>query len=305
MTTRVIANGEVSLWSEDFGDPAAPPLLLIAGGNLSAKSWPDAFVALLAEKGHHVIRYDHRDTGRSTATGFQAFQERPYGFDELVSDALAVLDGWEVPAAHVVGMSLGHTIGQLLAIDHPDRLLSLTLMLGGALDVDFDANIERAMSGAPSADGLPLPTRRFLDVITLMSEPVDGPEAELERRVEKWRLLNGEDLPFDADEFRRGELRAVAHAGTFQEPINHHMIPQPPVSRGAELAGVRVPTLAIQAMRDPAAPPPHARHVADLIPGARVVELAEMGHALASAVHEPLAAAISSHTLRTPHRVTT
>ncbi|MEV0143983.1 MULTISPECIES: alpha/beta fold hydrolase [unclassified Nonomuraea] len=302
MTARVIANGEVSLWSEDFGDPAAPPLLLVAGGNLSAKSWPDAFVTRLAERGHHVIRYDHRDTGRSTTTDFQ---RRPYGFDELVSDALAVLDGWDVPAAHVVGMSLGHTIGQLLAIDHPDRLLSLTLMLGGALDVDFDADIERAMSGAPSEDGLPLPTRRFLDVIALMSQPVDGPEAELERRVEKWRLLNGADQPFDADEFRRLELRAIAHAGAFQEPINHHMIPQPPVSRGAGLAGVSVPTLAIQAMRDPAAPPPHARHVADLIRGAQVVELAGMGHALTSAVHEPLAAAICSHTLRTPRRVTT
>ncbi|MFG1944067.1 alpha/beta fold hydrolase [Nonomuraea sp. NPDC048826] len=295
MNTRMITRGDVTLWSEDFGDPAGPPMLLVAGGNLSAMSWPDEFVGLLAADGFHVVRYDHRDTGRSSRCDFQA---RPYGYDELVLDALAVLDGWEVTAAHVVGMSLGHTIGQLLAVDHPERLLSLTVMLGGALDVDFDAAIERASGQNTSGDGLPPPTRRFLDVIALMSEPVDGPEGELERRVEKWRLLNGTGVPFDADEFRRRELRAVAHAGTFQEPITHHMIPQPPVSRGAELAGVTVPTLAIQAGHDPAAPPPHARHVAELIPGARVLDIPEMGHALAAAVHRPLAAAIGEHARR-------
>ncbi|MGI5270334.1 alpha/beta fold hydrolase [Nonomuraea sp. CA-218870] len=309
MSTRLITRGDVTLWSEDFGDPAGPPMLLVAGGNLSAMSWPDEFVELLAGDGFHVIRYDHRDTGRSTRCDFQS---RPYGYDELVLDALAVLDGWDVAAAHVVGMSLGHTIGQLLAVDHPGRLLSLTVMLGGALDVDFDAAIENAADGStdagnaadgstagrPAGDGLPPPTGRFLDVIALMSEPVDGPEGELERRVEKWRLLNGTGVPFDADEFRRRELRAVAHAGTFQEPVTHHLIPQPPVSRGAELAHVTVPTLAIQAGQDPAAPPPHARHVAELIPGARALDIPEMGHALAAAVHRPLASAIGEHARR-------
>ncbi|MFG3496483.1 alpha/beta fold hydrolase [Streptomyces sp. NPDC047928] len=283
----------MTLWSEGIGDPDDPPLLLVMGGNLNAKAWPDEFVARLVADGHHVIRYDHRDTGRSTKTDF--FQH-PYGYDELVADALAVLDGWRVPAAHVVGMSLGHTIGQLLALDAPERLLTLTVMLGGALDVDFDADIERAVKGEPPTGPLPLPTRRFLDMMTLMQEPVEGDEALLERRVEKWRLLNGDGVPFDADEFRRRELLAIAHAGTFDEPITHHMIPQPPVSRGAELARVTTPTLAVQAMCDPAAPPPHARHLAELVPGARVVEIEGMGHALPLAVHEPLAAAIRAHT---------
>ncbi|MGH3982312.1 MAG: alpha/beta fold hydrolase [Pseudonocardiaceae bacterium] len=305
MATRMIPSADVALWSEDFGDPSDPALLLVMGGNLSAMAWPDEFVELLTAAGHHVIRYDHRDTGRSTQ---RDFTEHPYSYNELVADAVAVLDGWGVAAAHVVGMSLGNTIGQLLALDFPDRLLSLTMMLGGALDIDFDANIERAMNGKPSIDGLPLPTQRFLDVMALMSEPVDGPGAELARRVEKWRLLNGDGTAFDADEFRRRELRAVAHSGTFSEPIVHHMIPQPPVSRGAELRRVRTPTLAIQAMCDPAAPPPHARHLAELIPAARLVEIPEMGHALVRTIHEPLATAICAHTREaagrsTSHRV--
>ncbi|MEV4432806.1 alpha/beta fold hydrolase [Streptomyces sp. NPDC049585] len=292
MTVRLVEAGEVTLWSEATGDPAAPPLLLISGGNLTAKAWPQEFVDRLAAGGHRVIRYDHRDTGRSTRRDF--FQH-PYGFDELVADALAILDGWQVPAAHVVGMSLGHTIGQLLALDAPERLLSLTVMLGGALDVDFDADIERAVKGEPPTGALPLPTARFLEMLELMREPAEGAEALLERRVAKWRLLNGEGVPFDADEFRRRELLAVAHAGTFEEPVVHHLIPQPPVARAAALGRVRTPVLAIQAMCDPAAPPPHARHLAGLIPGARVAEIPGMGHALPLAVHEPLAAAICAH----------
>ncbi|UZI28601.1 alpha/beta fold hydrolase [Streptomyces sp. VB1] len=293
MTARTISHGETTLWSEGLGNPADSPMLLIAGGNLTAVSWPDEFVERLVAAGHFVIRYDHRDTGRS-AQG--VFARRPYGFDELAADALAVLDGWQIEAAHVVGMSLGHTIGQLLALDAPERLLTLTVMLGGALDVDFDAAIEAAVAGAPSADGLPLPTARFLEMVALVQQPAETDEARLELRVEKWRLLNGEGVPFDADEFRRRELQAAAHAGTFEEPIVHHMIPQPPVARGAELARVTTPVLAIQAMRDPAAPSPHAQHLADLIPGARVVEVENMGHALPLAVHEPLAEAICAHT---------
>ncbi|GAA2248192.1 hydrolase [Streptomyces ruber] len=293
MPTRIITSGETTLWSEGLGDPAGAPMLLIAGGNLTAKSWPDEFVQRLVAAGHFVIRYDHRDTGRSTRRDFAL---HPYGFDELTNDAVAVLDGWGVDAGHVVGMSLGHTIGQLLALDAPKRLLTLTVMLGGALDVDFDADIEAALRGEPSAGGLPTPTRRFLDMMTLLQQPAETDEERLERRVEKWRLLNGDGVPFDADEFRRRELLAIAHSGTFEEPIVHHMIPQPPVSRGAELSRVTTPVLAIQAMRDPAAPPPHARHLADRIPGARVVEIENMGHALPLAVHEPLAAAICAHT---------
>ncbi|MGW5440426.1 alpha/beta fold hydrolase [Nocardia asteroides] len=292
MGTKTVVNEDVRLWSEDAGSPDGQPLLLIAGGNLTAKSWPDEFVALLVDHGMHVIRYDHRDTGRSTCRDFSEF---PYTYDHLVRDTLAVLDAWDITSAHVVGMSLGHTIGQLLALDHPDRLRSLTVMLGGALDIDFDANIDRAVNGLPSIDGLPLPTTRFLEIMTLMSQEVDGPEAELDRRVEKWRLLNGEGIPFDANEFRRREQIAIAHSGTVRESINHHFVAQPPVSRGAELRTAMVPTLAIQAMCDPAAPPPHAHHLADLMPNARVVEIAQMGHALPREVHRPLADAIGAH----------
>ncbi|MFC7330970.1 alpha/beta fold hydrolase [Marinactinospora rubrisoli] len=295
MTERTIPAGDVKLWSEATGDPRHPTLLLIMGGNLSAMGWPRELVDLLAAGGLHVIRYDHRDTGRST---HRDFTRHPYGFDELAADAIAVLDAWEIPAAHVAGLSMGATIAQLIALDHPDRLRTLTLMLGGALDVDFDANIEHALAGTPAPDGLPLPTRRFLDMLAL--PPAADRDTELDRRVTKWRMLAGDELPFDPDEVRRWEQADIDHSGSIHEPTAHHMLTLPPLTRGAELTRVTAPTLVIQAGADPIAPAPHGRHLADLIPGSRLLEVPGMGHALTSAVHPVLADAITTHAHRHP-----
>ncbi|MEW2353527.1 alpha/beta hydrolase [Spirillospora sp. NPDC029432] len=292
MTERTVAANDVELWSEGFGDPRNPSILLIMGGNLSAMGWPAEFVELLAAGGYHVIRYDHRDTGRST---WRDFSEHPYDFDDLAADAVAVLDGWEIEAAHIVGLSMGTTIAQVMALDHPKRLRSMSVMLGGALDIDFDTNLERAMAGEASLEGYPLPRQVFLDMLQMMSRPAEGREAVLDQRVTKWQMLFGDELPFDRAEYRRWEERAIEHAGSLAEPTAHYTVSLPPTSRGAELAGVTVPTLVIQAMNDPIAPPPHGRHLADLIPGARLVEIPGMGHALPGSVHEPLSRAILAH----------
>src|SRR4029079_6595022 len=99
-----------------------PPVLRVRGANGSGLGWPDELVARLAQH-HRVVRYDHRDTGRST----RAFVERPYALRALAGDAVAVRDALGIERAHVVGMSLGGTLVQLLLLDHPERLLSATL----------------------------------------------------------------------------------------------------------------------------------------------------------------------------------
>ncbi|MYT37406.1 alpha/beta fold hydrolase [Streptomyces sp. SID8356] len=298
MPERIVTTDDVRLWSEDLGDPAGPPLLLIAGGNQSSQAWPREFVDLLTAEGLRVVRYDHRDTGRSTT---RDFARHPYGYAELSRDPVAVLDAHGIGAAHVVAMSMGTVMGQLLALDHPERLLSLTLMLGGGLDVDFDGNIERAFNGQPSVDGLPLPRQPLLDVLALMSEPAEGRDAVLDLRVRRSKLFSGDKVPFGADDFRRWEEQAADHAGTVEEPVAHHRLASHPRERAAELARVQVATQVIQALEDPISPPPHGSHLAGLIPGARLVEIPGMGHALPRSVHPPLAEAITAH-IRTAAR---
>ncbi len=293
MTAKIVTTGELELWTEALGDPAHPPLLLIMGANTSALGWPDELIALLVSGGRFVLRYDHRDTGRSSQ---RDFQQHPYSVADLASDAVAVLDGHGLERAHLLGLSLGGSIGQILAIEHRERLRTLTVMMTAALDVDFAGNIGRALRGEPSPDGLPTPDPRVLQALARRGEPGRDREAELEWRVEEWRLLSGGGLPFIESEFRRWEEKAIAHAGTHQQPTAHALAAPFPVERGAELRTITTPTLVIQAPHDPLNPPPHGRHLAELIPGARLVELPGMGHALPSAVHRPLAELILEHT---------
>jgi 10-carbomethoxy-13-deoxycarminomycin esterase/esterase len=299
VTERLIQSGAVRLWSEDRGDPGAPPLLLIAGDCQSALFWPEEFIATLVADGLRVIRYDHRDTGRSTHLDFAA---HPYTFDDLAADARAVLDGWGIDAAHVVAFSMGAGLAQLIALDHPQRLLSQTLICTHALGIDLARNVERAAAGEPSPDGLPVPTQRLFEALALHTEPTCGPAAELQLRVETWRIFAGDELPFDPAEFRLRERRAMDHAGTWRPRTNHGLVSEGLAERGPELARITTPTLVVQAPLDPISPPPHGRHLADAVPGARLVEIPGMGHALPGAVLAPLAAEVRKHIRRSGPR---
>jgi 10-carbomethoxy-13-deoxycarminomycin esterase/esterase len=295
MAERRVVSGDVELWSEDFGDPRNPALLLIMGANASGVAWPEEFIARLVAGGHHVLRYDHRDTGRSTC---RDFARHPYSVTDLARDAVSVLDGHGVRRAHVVGLSMGGTLGQVLALDHRECLLTLTVMCTTGLGVDFVGNLERAFNGQPTPDGLPTPDPRVLALLARRAEPVRDRASELDRRVAEWRALSGGKLPFDEAEFRRWEERVIDHAGSLVQPSAHALATPVPLARGAELRGITTPTLVIQAGQDPLNPPPHGRHLAKSIPGARLVELQDMGHALPSAIHRLLAEAILDHTHR-------
>src|SRR5919108_911880 len=122
---RLIEANGVELCTQAFGDPTDTPLLLIAGMGGSMLWWEEAFCRMLADGRRFVIRYDHRDTGRSVTYE----PGRPgYTGADLVADAAGVLDAHGVPAAHVVGVSAGGALAQLFALDFTDRVLSLVLI---------------------------------------------------------------------------------------------------------------------------------------------------------------------------------
>lgn len=270
------------LWSEDLGEPDAPVILLVMGANASSAGWPDDFVALLLDGGHRVVRYDHRDTGRSTTAA------PDYDMGDLARDAVAVLDAHGVDRAHVVGLSMGGLIGQLLAIDHADRVRSLALALTGALDMgttdeprpEHAARLERLMA---------------------LPEHGEDRESELDRRVEFWRLLHGDALPFDPAEYRRLEERAIAHAGTIAPATGHVRLGGVPLPRGADdLRGVTAPTLVVQGTEDLFYPPGFGRHLVGLLPDAELLVVDGLGHSLPAAAHRVVADAVLDHVRRHP-----
>jgi pimeloyl-ACP methyl ester carboxylesterase len=273
----------VHLWAEDIA-PTGPhpgePLLLVMGANSSGLVWPDALVAQLAEH-HRVIRYDHRDTGRSTA----AFDDAPYGITDLAGDAIAVLDAFDVPRAHVVGMSMGGLLTQLLLLDHPDRIVTATVFCTGPLPFTDP-------SPAPAP---PAPDPALLRLWGELDDPRDT-EGELAWRVEHWRLLNGSGTLFDPAEFRALEERVVAHSGRHDPVVAHARMDTDGIDRGAELTAVTVPTLVIEAPEDPAYPPPNSGLLTRSLGQGRMVRIPGMGHAINRTVISPLAAAILTQT---------
>lgn len=264
----------IVVWADECG--AGEPLLLVMGANAASVAWPDTLVDRLAEH-HRVIRYDHRDTGRST----HAFDERPYAILDLASDAVAVLDAFGVERAHAVGMSLGGTIVQLLLADHPERLLSATVFATAALRWD---------------ESLPGPDPALL---RLWGEFTDERtrEQELDWRVEHWRLLHGSggDVPeFDAAWFRALEERVMEHSGREDNPAAHAAADPSGLER--DLSRNEVPVLVIEAPEDPVNPPPHAAHLASTVQGADLVTVKGLGHAIAPTLVQDLADAILGHT---------
>lgn len=274
------------LWVEESGAPDAPALLLVMGAQASGLGWPDELVELLAAR-FRVIRYDHRDTGRSTWT----FDEQPYPLTALAGDAVRVLDALGVERAHLVGMSLGGMLVQLIVADRPERVLSATLIGTGALS---SVPYEHPDGTRTPAEELPGVSPGLLE---MWARPVEdrGPEAELERRVEHWRVLGGDRIPFDAAYAREQESRIIAHTGHHHAGTAHARADASGMNRTEALARTRVPTLVVSAPAEPVYPPPHAHHIAQTVHGARLVAIAGMGHALPREVHAPLAAAILDH----------
>ena len=213
---------DVRLWVEDVGRADASALLLIMGRASSGLYWPDALVESLARH-HRVIRYDHRDTGRST----WAFDQHPYAIADLADDVLVILDDLGIERAHVVGVSMGGMLAQLLLLDHPHRLLSATVFATSALGTVPGPARPR------SGPDLPGPDRRLLALWDRMEK--EGPrdrEAEIERRVEEWRLLNGDVIEFDAEEFRRVEERLIDHSGRLDTTTAHDRADRGGLDRG-------------------------------------------------------------------------
>src|SRR5919204_972109 len=125
MAERMIEANGVELCTEPFGVPGDPPVLLVMGIGGSMLWWEEGFCRLLAEGGRFVIRYDHRDTGRSVTCE----PGRPqYTGADLVGDAVGVLDAYGIAAAHVVGVSAGGGLPPLCALRYPDRGLSPLLL---------------------------------------------------------------------------------------------------------------------------------------------------------------------------------
>jgi pimeloyl-ACP methyl ester carboxylesterase len=274
---NVEANG-AQLCTEPFGDPADPPVLLIMGTGASMLWWEEGFCRLLANGGRFVIRYDHRDTGRSVT--YQVGRPEYSGAD-LVADAAGVLDAYQVPVAHLVGVSAGGAFAQLLAFGHPDRVASLTLI-----------------STTPVRSGdrtLPSPSHAFGEFVSTASVDWSDAESVIDYLVDYSRMLAGGERRFDEAPVRDLVGRDVRRARNFAARQNHDLLSEGETPSWT-LSSIDAPTLVIHGTADPMFPTEHGRALARDIPGARLLPLEGAGHGVEPADWETIAGAILEHT---------
>jgi len=284
------ANG-IELCYDTFGDPQAPPLVLIMGLAAQMIAWDDEFCAALAGRGYRVIRFDNRDIGLSTrfdgaglpdvAAAFMAAMQgrpvtAPYLLSDMAADVVGLMDALSIGSAHVVGASMGGAIAQTLAIEHPQRLRSLTSIM--------------ATSGAPD---LPPPRPEALAVL-FKPTPLEQ-AAYFESYVQTWKVLRGPGFPLD-------EARDLDRAGqNFARGLNPAGVARQLMailasgSRREALRSVSVPTLVIHGKADPLVPVECGIDTARAVPGAELLLIEGMGHALPIPAWPQIIEAIARH----------
>jgi len=247
-------NGDVELYYETFGGAGRPTLLLVNGLGSQCINYDPEWCEMFAREGFSVVRFDNRDVGLSSK-----LDGVDYVLTDMADDALAVLDAVGAGRAHVMGCSMGGMIVQRLAIDHPERLYSVTSVMSRTGEPGYGESSEEALA-------------------LLMTPPPPERDAYVERQVEARHVYGSKPEWLDEDDIRR--RAAVAYDRCFcPSGIRRQMAAVGrDGSRSEQLARVELPFLVIHGSRDTLIDPSGGRRTAELVPGARYVEIEGMGH---------------------------
>ncbi|HVX33864.1 MAG TPA: alpha/beta hydrolase [Solirubrobacterales bacterium] len=284
----------IDLAYETVGSPADPPLLLVPGYGAQLIAWPRGFSAMLAAGGRFVIEYDNRDSGLSTkldgvevdigalAAAAEAGDAArvaalaPYTLSDLAADAAALLDALGIDRAHVLGASMGGMIAQQLAIERPGRLLSLTSMMSTTGEPDVGAPTPEALAALLT----PSPTDRAAYIETAAAK---GMIWASRRYGDRARLEALAAASYDRCFYPQGvsrQLAAILATG----------------SRADGLRALTVPTLVIHGRDDTLIAPDGGERTAELVPGAHLMLVDDMGHDRPEPLWPILTDAILKHT---------
>jgi pimeloyl-ACP methyl ester carboxylesterase len=283
----VEVGGGIELCHQELGAPDAPPVVLVMGIGAQMVNWPDGFCELIAERGFRVIRFDNRDCGRSTwlteagvPSVTDAWQRRltdpPYLLADMAGDVAGLLEALEIGAAHIVGASLGGFVAQTLAIERPERMISLTSISSstgqGAVGYPTEAAMSALMTRpASDRDG-------FVQGLVAARRVIGSPGFELDEQLVRDTAARAWERGLNPDGTQRQLVASICSG-----------------SRTDRLRGIEVPTLVMHGADDPLIHVSGGRATAAAIPGARLVEIDGWGHDLPPALWDRLAGEIAAH----------
>ena len=286
----------VQIAYEVRGEPSAPAVLLVMGLGMPAAMWPDEFVQALLERGFRVVTFDNRDSGASSRlSGFPVPNipvamtralmglrvTAPYTLTDMAIDAAGVLDAAGIDAAHVVGVSMGGMIAQVLAALLPQRVLTLTSIMSSSGNPAprvalGDSRATRALLRPPPTD------------------PTDV-DAIVEHLVYVFGVIGSPGYPQD-DAARRAHLRRVAGRGLYREGTMRQLgAILASGDRRQMLRNIEAPTLVIHGASDPLVPVAAGRDTARHVRGAQLEIIEGMGHDFPPALMTRIAERIAAH----------
>ena len=280
----------IRLCQQTVGDPADEPMLLVMGIGSQMINWPDRFCELLAERGFFVIRFDNRDCGRSTwltelgvPSVTMAFEKRlddpPYLLTDMADDCAGLLDALGVDAAHVVGASLGGFVAQTLAIERPERVLSLASLMSSTGSGEV---------GQPHPEALEL----------LMTRPPDERDAYADYTVAARSVIGSTGFEQD-QELIRATARRAFDRGLNPDGTQRQLVASIcSGSRHERLGEIAVPTVVVHGSADTLIDPSGGEATAAAIPGAELVIIDGWGHDMPPAVWARLVDEIAENAKR-------
>jgi pimeloyl-ACP methyl ester carboxylesterase len=290
---KLTTPNHIEICYEIFGEErAAPPIILISGAGLQMLGWPDEFCEMLAARGQRVIRFDNRDTGESTilkhlpapAPWRVALMHQlclrispPYTLEDMANDLVHLLDGLGVQRAHLVGISLGGMIAQLVAINSANRVASLICI---------------ATSARNSRHTMP----KISTVLKIMRSPRPGRQGYIDWNIALVRAVGGAAAT-GPDDYLREIAGRMFDRGNNNAGMRRQVCAVYAASdRRPALRGVTAPTLVIHGADDPLIHPQASKEIAEAVPGAQYYTIAGMGHGILQPVWPQLAELIGRHT---------
>ncbi|MCC9609035.1 alpha/beta fold hydrolase [Blastopirellula sp. JC732] len=290
---QIRTQSAVEIEYDTFGSQEDPALLLIMGFGAQMIGWSAPFCQRLADAGRFVIRFDNRDCGLSskmhgqqvdlnqviaklTAGDLAAARElAPYSIEDMAGDAIGLLDGLELHQAHIVGSSMGGVIAQIMAIEHPERVLTLTSMMSTTGEPDVGQSSPEAMRALFT----PSPSDRE----GFIQASIKSAVWRSKKYYDPDEVRKNAAASYDRSYYPEGAARQIAALITNG-------------SRAARLKTMLAPTLVIHGLEDTLIAPSGGERTAELAPNARLLLLEDMGHDRPEPLWPQICGAIIEHT---------